>query len=69
MIRSIKLNGKVPDMPATHILRSGDIRMLYEAGNLRYISAGGNEIIRMIYFAVRDKEWLTISPDISEEKI
>jgi len=56
-------------MPATHILRSGDISMLYEAGNLRYISAGGYEIIRMIYFAVRDKEWLTISPDISDERI
>jgi hypothetical protein len=56
-------------MPATHFLRSGDISMLYEAGNLRYISAGGYEIIRMIYFALRDKEWLTISPDISEERI
>ena len=69
MIRGIKLNGKGLDMPATHILRSGDISMLYEAGNLRYISAGGYEIIRMIYFAVRDKEWLTISPDLSEERI
>ncbi len=56
-------------MPATRFFATGDISMLYEAGNLRYISAGGYEIIRMIYFAVRDKEWLTISPDISDEKI
>ncbi len=68
MIQGIKLNGKGEVMPATHILRSGDISMLYEAGNLRYISAGGYEIIRMIYFAVRDKEWLTISPDIYDER-
>jgi hypothetical protein len=69
VIQYIKLNGKAEAMPATRILHSGRISMLYEAGNLRCISAGGYEIIRMIYFAVRDKEWLTISPVISEERI
>jgi hypothetical protein len=43
--------------------------MLYEGGNLRYLSSGSFEIIRMIYFAVRDRDWLTISPAISAEKI
>jgi D-apionolactonase len=69
MIRDIQLNGKGEAMAVPHILRSGVISMLYEGGNLRYIRAGGHEIIRMIYFAVRDKDWLTISPVISEEKI
>jgi hypothetical protein len=69
MIQGIKLNGKGEAIPATHILWSGKISMIYEAGNLRYLSAGGYEIIRMIYFAVRDKDWMTISPSITEESI
>ncbi len=51
----------------TH-LRAGLLSMVYENGNLRYISAGGNELVRMIYSAVRDREWLTIRPVISGEK-
>ncbi len=43
--------------------------MIYENGNLRYISDGKNEIIRMIYPAVRDREWLTINPEITAETI
>ena len=43
--------------------------MVYENGSLRHISSGGAEILRMIYSAVRDKEWLTINPQITEEKI
>ncbi|HZY24517.1 MAG TPA: hypothetical protein VFE71_01715 [Bacteroidales bacterium] len=50
------------------ILNSGQLSMFYECGNLRYICFGNNEIIRMIYSAVRDKDWLTISPIISEEE-
>jgi D-apionolactonase len=50
-------------------LNAGSLSMIYEDGNIRSISAGRNEIIRKIYSAVRDREWLTISPDISDEKI
>jgi D-apionolactonase len=49
-------------------LRAGCLSMDYENGSLRHISAGGTEIIRMIYSAVRDKEWLTIIPLISDEE-
>jgi D-apionolactonase len=69
MIRNIRLNGKRDTMQAARLLETGGIRLIYEAGSLRYISAGGIEIIRMIYFAVRDKDWLSVSPDISDEKI
>ncbi len=50
-------------------LKAGSLSMIYEGGNLRYISAGKNEIIRMIYAAVRDKDWNTIRPEISDEKV
>ena len=41
--------------------------MNYENGSLRYITANNSEIIRMIYCAVRDKEWLTLKSEISDE--
>ena len=49
-------------------LIAGSLSMIYENGNLRYLSQGRNELIRMIYPAVRDREWLTIQPVISGEK-
>lgn len=49
--------------------RAGNLKMLYERGCLRYISIGENELIRMIYSAVRIKGWITVSPVIWNEKI
>lgn len=43
--------------------------MVYERGNLRHISTGNEEILRMIYISVRAKEWLTVNPVISEEEL
>ena len=57
-------NGNCPQKPSLK-LKAGDLSMLYEDGSIRYISAGSNEIIRRIYSAVRDKEWLTIKPVIT----
>lgn len=48
-------------------LNAGNLSINYENGNLRYISAGETEILRMIYFAVRDQEWQTLKPEISDE--
>jgi len=50
------------------ICKAGKLSMIYENGNLRQITAEGNEIIRMIYSAVRDRDWITIAPVITEEK-
>lgn len=50
-------------------LRAGSLSMFYENGNLRLISSGKSELIRMIYSAVRDKDWLTIIPVITDEKV
>jgi hypothetical protein len=51
------------------VLNAGLLSMIYESGNIRSVFAGNTEIVRMIYSALRDKEWLTIMPVISEEKI
>ncbi len=41
----------------------------YENGFVRWIKSNGIEIVRMIYSAVRDHNWGTIEPEITEEKI
>ncbi len=48
-------------------LKAGRLSLVYEAGNIRYIYAGNSEIIRMIYSAVRDREWLTVPAVITGE--
>ncbi len=41
-------------------LRSGDLDLLYQAGDLRYIRFAGVELIRRVYVAIRDHNWNTI---------
>jgi len=53
--------------PSEIALKAGKLTLKFSNGALRYISSGNNEIIRMIYAAVRDKDWLTIIPVISDE--
>lgn len=48
---------------------AGSLSMIYENGAIRYVKNGHNELIRMIYPAVRDKDWLTINPVISDETV
>lgn len=51
------------------ILQAGPCRMLYEDGFLRYLESGSSEILRRIYFALRDENWGTIPLVISNEQI
>jgi D-apionolactonase len=50
-------------------VHAGALKAYYRNGSLRYISAGNRELIRMIYPAIRDRNWLTLEPEITEEKI
>ncbi len=55
--------------PSTHIdLCTGPLSMVFEpnTGFLRYIRIGDREILRGIYAAVRDHNWGTIGPDITD---
>jgi D-apionolactonase len=54
------------DMP---ILHAGPIELLYEDGFLRYLKANDVEVLRMIYFALRDENWVTFKPWIENEHI
>jgi len=66
--RETKWHGDHNENDSRLILNAGDLSMVFENGNLRYISLKNHEIIRMIYSAVRDKEWLTVCPVISDEE-
>jgi hypothetical protein len=50
-------------------LRAGPFSMIYEKGFIRYISYGDNEIIRIVYMALRDKNWGTYPAIIENENI
>lgn len=50
------------------ILYAGPLQMLYEHGFLRYISYRDSEILRMIYFALRDENWNTCEHEILSEQ-
>jgi hypothetical protein len=64
---TIKLHGNHNENEANQIINAGQLTMLYERGNLRHISIGNQEVLRMIYPSVRAKEWLTIDPLITDE--
>ena len=51
------------------IVQAGPISAGYENGFLRRISYGGNEVVRMIYFALRDHNWNTLNHHIENEII
>ena len=44
------------------VLHAGPISVKLAGGELRYLSVGDREIVRRIYFAVRDAEWDTATP-------
>ncbi len=66
---NVKYNGKNDELPQQRLLNAGSLSLVYEDGNLRYIDCNGIEIIRMIYATVRDKAWLTVTPEITDEII
>jgi hypothetical protein len=67
--KEVKWHGGHNENDRQLMLKAGRLSMIYENGNLRYISTGQEELIRFVYSAVRDREWLTIQPEISDEKI
>lgn len=63
--RAIALYGTEEDVPAPRTLRAGKLSAELEAGNLRYIRWDGEEVLRAVSFIVRDRDWGTYAPEIS----
>lgn len=53
------------------VLRSGPLQMHFEpdSGFLRYIRLGDREVLRGIYAAVRDANWGTVPPELSDIRL
>jgi outer membrane protein assembly factor BamB len=55
-----------PKASAERWLRAGPVRVKFQDGELRYLCVGNREIVRRIYFAVRDERYDTVMPVFSE---
>lgn len=51
------------------VIRFGRFSLLYEEGFVRYVRCGSFEIVRMIYFALRDSNWVTAGVARSNENV
>ena len=61
--------GKDTLLPEHKELRAGPLSLIFEDGDLRYIRFGNKEIIRRVYVAIRDHNWDTILPKLSNLQI
>jgi hypothetical protein len=52
-------------LPERVPLRAGPLSLVYEAGDLRTVKWGEHEVLRRVYVAVRDRNWGTIAPIIT----
>jgi hypothetical protein len=63
------LHGSDQPYPVPTALRAGPLRLSYENGFLRHFRHGGEEVLRMVYFALRDENWGTHAPHLSDETL
>ena len=61
--------GKDEPLPEQTQLRAGPLSTVFEAGDLRYIRFEDHEILRRVYVAIRDNNWDTILPQLSNIQI
>src|SRR3712207_4524861 len=58
----IKRFGVDRALPEQRTLHAGPLTAVLEGGDLRYVRAGGQELVRRLYMAARDRNWDTIEP-------
>ena len=63
--KNILYDGKDEPLPERIPLHAGPLSLFFEQGDLRYINLGDREILRRIYVAIRDRNWGTILPRLS----
>ena len=66
--RAIALCGtEQPDVPG-RMLKAGPMSVEFDNGQLRYLKVSGVEVLRAVGFLVRDENWGTYTPEISESE-
>ncbi len=66
---AIRLYGTEESVEPPRRLQAGKLTADLEAGNLRYIRYDGIELIRGLSYIVRDRNWATYNPEISNLRI
>jgi hypothetical protein len=67
--RAIKLCGTEQPDVAGRVLTAGPLAVELDNGNLRYLRVGGVEVLRSLAFLVRDENWGTYVPVLSDVSI
>src|SRR5579871_129157 len=67
--RAVKLCGTEEVDAPTRRLVAGPLSVELENGQLRYVTFAGTEVLRAIAFLVRDENWGTFTPKISDLEI
>ncbi len=60
------LAGSTIEQPEPLTLCAGPLTLLFDGSGLRYVRLGERELVRRIYFAVRDANWGTVPDQISD---
>src|SRR3954451_6809863 len=65
--KTVLYYGSSQKLPEPVVLTAGPLTMQFEplTGFLRYIRLGDHEIVRAIYGAVRDQNWGTVPPHLT----
>src|SRR5215470_15783261 len=64
--RAIRLCGTEQPDVVGRVLEAGPLSVELDNGNLRYLKVGGIEVLRALAFLVRDENWGTYVPALSE---
>ena len=64
--QAVALYGEVRDPREPIRAQAGPVRFVFEDGMIKHIRLGGVELVRRVYFGVRDDEWDTIYPVFSD---
>ena len=67
--RAIKLFGTTNIDSKGRVLRAGPLSAVLDNGQLRYIRVNDIEVLRAIAFLVRDENWGTFTPEITNLKV
>lgn len=59
-------SGSPAPPPERHVLRAGPLSLIYTEGDLRSIAIGDHVIVQRVYVAVRDQNWHTVTPEITD---
>ncbi len=68
-VRAIALYGTDEPIDALTLLKAGPLTAEFDGGNLRHLRVGGIEVIRAISYIVRDENWGTLRPVISDLEV